>query len=255
MKKVKVIAASGVLVLSLAGYIAVTIDGNTTESITPASTPPAVIAEVSANEITSVVMQERDFTPTEEDVISARAEALAGMSDEQIERLNLVVREANLWWEHMYLYFNIFETLEDPNALYWNCFEQTGEIQIGWAVDGELDKNTVCEQEGITEDEFYAKYGTKVVSDNKHTVDDFVAILDELIATVQNEDLKADLQYVRDEAWLAKENHSMEHANNEYKMLHDLDYFLLRYGPVDVGQYVEDDSTVSKYYGTLSIYA
>lgn len=176
------------------------------------------------------------------------------MTDEQIEWLNLVVKEANLWWEHEYLIFDVFQVLEDPNALFWNCFDQTGEIQIGWAVDGGLDINTVCEQEGITEDEFYAKYGTRVVSNNEYSADDFVAILDEIIATVQNEDLKTDLQYVRDEAWLAKENHSMAHANNEYKALHDLDYFLLRYGPDDVGPYVDDDSTISKYYGTLSIY-
>ena len=30
--------------------------------------------------------------------------------------------------------------------------------------------------------------------------------------------------------------------------------FLLRYGPKDVAKYVEDDSTVSKYYGTLPFY-
>ena len=31
-------------------------------------------------------------------------------------------------------------------------------------------------------------------------------------------------------------------------------YILLRYGPKDVAKYVEDDSTVSKYYGTLPFY-
>ncbi len=43
-------------------------------------------------------------------------------------------------------------------------------------------------------------------------------------------------------------------VNDIYKKLHDLDYFLLRYGPKDVAKYVEDDSTVSKYYGTLPFY-
>ena len=57
-----------------------------------------------------------------------------------------------------------------------------------------------------------------------------------------------------DETALARETHAMEHANNIYKKLHDLDYFLLRYGPTDMGVYVEDPSTVSKYYGTLSYY-
>ena len=45
-----------------------------------------------------------------------------------------------------------------------------------------------------------------------------------------------------------------EIINDIYKKLHDLDYFLLRYGPKDVAKYVEDDSTVSKYYGTLPFY-
>ena len=48
--------------------------------------------------------------------------------------------------------------------------------------------------------------------------------------------------------------HRMEIVNDIYKKLHDLDYFLLRYGPKDVAKYVEDDSTVSKYYGTLPFY-
>ena len=53
---------------------------------------------------------------------------------------------------------------------------------------------------------------------------------------------------------LAKNTHVMEYVNSMYKKIHDLDYFLLRYGPTDVGPYVVDDSTISKYYGTLSIY-
>ncbi|MGC4018647.1 MAG: hypothetical protein QM793_05060 [Muricomes sp.] len=34
----------------------------------------------------------------------------------------------------------------------------------------------------------------------------------------------------------------------------DMDYYLLRYGPEDVGQYVQDKSTVAKYYGMLTCY-
>ena len=57
-----------------------------------------------------------------------------------------------------------------------------------------------------------------------------------------------------DQTEQAKETHRMEIVNDIYKKLHDLDYFLLRYGPKDVAKYVEDDSTVSKYYGTLPFY-
>ena len=192
--------------------------------------------------------------PTETQVLAAREKALEGMTEKQIERLKLVVREANYEWEFDYLYRNVFAVLEDPDALYWNCFDQKGEIQIAWAVDGDIDMDAVCADEGLTEDEFYAKYGTPVVSDNQYDTNDFTAILDELIAAVRNEDLKAALRYVRDEARLAADQHAVKHANNEYRALHDLDYFLLRYGPSDVGPYVKDDSTITKYYGTLGAF-
>ena len=38
--------------------------------------------------------------------------------------------------EHAYLYDDIFGKLEDPESLYWNYFDEKGEIQIGWAYDG-----------------------------------------------------------------------------------------------------------------------
>lgn len=66
--------------------------------------------------------------------------------------------------------------------------------------------------------------------------------------------VRTELQYLMDQTEQAKETHRMEIVNDIYKKLHDLDYFLLRYGPKDVAKYVEDDSTVSKYYGTLPFY-
>nr|WP_326126303.1 M56 family metallopeptidase [uncultured Oscillibacter sp.] len=193
--------------------------------------------------------------PSEKQVLKAREEALAGMDPAHARRLNLVVKEANLWWEHQYLWGNIFARLENPEDLFWNCFDKTGEIQFAWAYDGKLDMEEICRREGLTEDQFYAKYGTPVVTDNKYTADDFVAVLDELTAAAKSESLRSALGYLREETRLAKEEHSMEHAVNEYKALHDLDYFLLRYGPKDVGPYVTDDSTISKYYGTLPMYS
>ena len=92
---------------------------------------------------------EKPSAPAEAAVLAAREQALADMDSAQIERLNQVIREANLWWEHQYLYNNIFEKLSDPDSLYWNYFDQTGEIQIGWAVDGGLDMASVCREEGF----------------------------------------------------------------------------------------------------------
>ena len=43
-----------------------------------------------------------------------------------------------------------------------------------------------------------------------------------------------------DQTGQAKETHRMEIVNDIYKKLHDLDYFLLRYGSKDVAKYVKD---------------
>ena len=95
---------------------------------------------------------------------------------------------------------------------------------------------------------------TPVSVETRYAADDFISLREELEASAQNEDLKAELRYLAEEMELAK-GHEMEHVNNVYKKLHDLDYFLLRYGPEDFGMYDMDRTTVCKYYGTLSFYA
>ena len=52
----------------------------------------------------------------------------------------------------------------------------------------------------------------------------------------------------------AKETHDVNYILNIYRILHDMDYYLLRYGPEDVGPYVEDTSTIDIYYGILEDY-
>ena len=98
--------------------------------------------------------------------------------------------------------------------------------------------------------------GTAVSAVSEYTADDFIALMEELEASAQDEGLKAELRELAAEMELAK-GHEMEHVNNMYKKLHDLDYFLLRYGPEVLDSYGAeyDKSTVSKYYGTLSFYA
>lgn len=46
----------------------------------------------------------------------------------------------------------------------------------------------------------------------------------------------------------------MENIKQIYFILHDMDYFLLRYGIEDIGKKVTDMSAVSTYYGVLEIY-
>ena len=177
---------------------------------------------------------------------------LDGMSDDEKERLTENIKVANLQMEYAYLNDNIFDKLSDKDSLYWNYFDQKGDIQIGWAYEG--NKKTVMNEEGITESEFYQKYGEPVMEYNRFDGANFVELIQDMQKSVQNERLSADLQQLIDLTNLAIETHEVEYANEIYKILHDLDYFLLRYGIEDVGKYTKDGSVVAKYYGVLMVY-
>ena len=168
----------------------------------------------------------KNYVPTEEDVLAARQQATEGMSQQQIENLTEVVKTANLWLEHKYMNGDFFEQLSDPNNLYWNYFHQTGEIQIGWAVDGGLDMDTVCEREKLSIEEFYAKYGTPVVTTNLYDADGFIGLLSEINSFIQNGNLKSELQYLMDQTEQAKETHRMEVVNDIYKKLGSIPNFV-----------------------------
>ncbi|MCM1087593.1 MAG: hypothetical protein NC419_05510 [Muribaculaceae bacterium] len=195
------------------------------------------------------------IAPAKEQVLAARETVLDGMTAEQIERLTENIKVANIQMEQAYLYDNIFGKLEDKNSLYWNYFDQKGDIQIDWTYDGnDIERKETEERENLTTDEFYEKYGTPVIVYNRFDADNFIDLIAEMQESVQSEDLREDLQNLIDETALAKDTHDMEHVNNIYRILHDMDYYLLRYGLEDVGIYVKDTSILSKYYGVLTVY-
>lgn len=195
-------------------------------------------------------------TPTKEEVLAMREQVLEGMSKEEAERLTENIKVANLRMESAYLNDNIFEELEDTKSLYWNYFDQKGDIQVGWAYEGDYHEIiSIMEQENLSIDEFYSAYGTPVTVYNRFDAKNFIDLIAEMKATVQNEKLQEDLQRMMDETSLAAKTHEMQHAYLVYQLLHDMDYYLLRYGVEDVGKYVKDLSTVSKYYGVLSVYS
>ena len=201
------------------------------------------------------VTEERISVPSKEEVLSARESVLEGMSEEEKERLTENIKIANLQLESAYLNENIFGKLEDKESLLWNYFDKTGEIQIGWTHDGTVaDMNRIRKEEDLTEQEYYEKYGEPVYHDNRFDAENFAELLEDMNSSVQNELLSSDLQRLIELTRSAADTHEVEYANEIYKMLHDLDYYLLRYGPEDVGQYTQDDSVVQKYYGVLRVY-
>ena len=157
--------------------------------------------------------------------------------------------------ESAYLNDNIFAKLESADHSYWQYFDEKGDIQVGWVYDGSRQEmKEIMDKENLSLNEFMYGYGTPIIVYNRFDAENFAALLEEMKETVQNEKLQNDLQKIIDETILAAETHEVEHAYNIYKLLHDMDYYLLRYGLEDVGKYVHDISTISKYYGVLSVY-
>lgn len=193
--------------------------------------------------------------PSKEEVLAMRELVLEGMTNEDIERLTENMKVANLRLESAYLNDNIFEKLSDKDSLYWNYFDQKGDIQVGWSYDGNSsDIRRIMEEENLSKNEFYEKYGEPVMEYNRFDAENFIELLQDMQTSIQNEKLIADLQHLIDLTSLAAETHEMKYANEMYKILHDLDYFLLRYGIEDVGKYTIDKSVVAKYYGVLEVY-
>lgn len=221
-----------------------------------ANTQSTVIVDsnIEETDVIKEIDSEEQFVPSKEEVLSARERVLEGMSAEEIKRLTENIKTANLQMEEAYLYDDIFAKLEDPDSLARNYFDEKGDIQIGWAYDGERKKSEICEEENLTSEEFYQKYGTPVMVYNRFNGENFITLIEDMKSSVHDESLKADLDKLIDETKLATETHEMEHANNIYKILHDMDYYLLRYGIEDVGKYSKDVSLISKYYNTLSVY-
>lgn len=233
-----------------------------TEAGTDDSVPTDLIVKTNEEKQDNAGTEETEETgneditaPTKEEVLAMREQVLEGMSVEETERLKENIKVANLRMESAYLNDNIFEKLEDEESLYWNYFDQKGEIQVGWAYEGSYQEmRAVMEDENLTQEEFYAKYGTPVTVYNRFDAGNFMELLQEMKETVKNEKLQADLQQIIDETALAVETHEMEHVLHIYRLLHDMDYYLLRYGLEDVGKYVRDVSTIAKYYGVLQVY-
>ena len=199
-------------------------------------------------EITEVPVEQESelFVPTKEDVYEIRENVVAGMSTEEISRITENIKVANLTLEHAYLYENLFERLSNPDDMYWNYIDYKGEIQIGWAVEG-------SENMQLSQEEHNEK-SVPVMTENRFDADAFIDLMDEMKASIKTELLQEDFENLIQYMSLAKETHNVEYIKNIYYILHDMDYFLFRYGIEDVGPYVNDDSTLNKFYDVLSVY-
>ncbi|MDE7223218.1 MAG: hypothetical protein K2O34_05500 [Acetatifactor sp.] len=194
--------------------------------------------------------------PSRDEVLAMREKVLKGMSKEEIDRLNENIKVANLRMESAYLNENIFDKLSDKDSVYWQYFDQKGDIQLGWWYNQNIcSMDMIMRAEGITEEEFHKTYDEPGMVYNRFDAENFMDLIEDMMNSVHDEKLSADLQQLIDLTDLAAATHDMQYANEIYKILHDLDYYLLRYGIEDVGKYMQDVSTVATYYGVLNVYS
>lgn len=199
----------------------------------------------------TVFKMEEMAAPSKEEVLAMREKALAGMTDAEKKDLTDKVKAANECLEREWVNGNLFDRLADPEDLYWNLLEQKGEIQTGWAFS---DGKEYDESSGMSFEEYAEKYGERVVADNEYDAEDLIKLIKELEGTLKNDLLKPDFENLAENIRQAKETHDAAYVKQAYFILHDMDYFLLRYGMEDVGKKVQDMSMVSIYRGALEIY-
>jgi hypothetical protein len=211
------------------------------------------------------LLEEGADVPSKETVLERRNACLQGMSEEDITRLTENIKVANLAMEYSYLYDRLFERMADPEDLYWNYVDQKGDIQIGYSLEQEaVDawKEYSQNAEEITDMDSYWKayqqyeeeHGQPVYTYNRFDADNFIALMEEMKGLLKNDMLTADLNQLIENTRQAKETHDVTYIKEIYYILHDMDYYLLRYAPDDVASFVQDKGTIAVYYGALQVY-
>lgn len=190
--------------------------------------------------------------PDKSTVQLKRAAALKGMTDADAKRLTSDITKANLRLEQAFMFEDLKKHLSDPKSYTWNYLESTGEILVGYGYEEKdlAKKNSLH----LSDKEFEEKYGEKVTTYNEYDAKKMITVLSELRSTVHNKDLRQDFENMIEDVSNAKETHNVQYVINAYRILHDMDYYLLRYGPEDVGKYVQDPSTIDIFYGVLTCY-
>lgn len=188
--------------------------------------------------------------PDEDAVLAMRETVLAGMPQDQRERMAEFIKAGNHILESDVLSKQLSYKFQDPDSLYWNLLDETGEVQIGWAnsIADEVYRST------MSEEEFYAQYGTPVVTENQVDADRFIEILSEFRAQLPDTPLQADLDTLAEYTRAAQATHDIDYLRKIHRMLHDMDYYLMRYAPANYGPPSAENSTIYTYYGVLQVW-
>lgn len=191
--------------------------------------------------------------PDRETVESKRKLALEGMSKEDIATVTSFVISSHELLAQYIDGEDFTNAISDPSHPIWNTLDETGEIVIGYAFDGEIwEKRDTL---GLTEEEFTARYGEPVYHNNEHDADGMIQEVSNIKALIKNEDFRNDFDNVIKEIESLKETHDDVHVYNIAEIFHDMDYYLLRYGLdfVTTATITEREPYLT-YYGVLTLY-
>lgn len=211
-----------------------------------------------------------NFYPSEEEVEEVRKTALAGMSEEEIGTLTSYVKTYHNWLEWNLLYNNWERTLSNKESVEWNFVDQTGEVVAGWYLEEDLNGYGDIEGEEerreylrekypefgkVSLEELGKKYGEPYYRESRYGAETVIQRMEELTASAENEIFRSDVEALCSALQQAKDTHEVGCVMEAHEILHDMEYFLLRYSPRDVAHYTQDKSLSGKYYGALEVWA
>lgn len=211
-----------------------------------------------------------NFYPGEEEVEEVRKMALAGMSEEEIRALTSYVKTYHNWLEWNLLYNNWERTLSNKESVEWNFVDQTGEVVAGWHleedmngygdIEGEEERREYLQEKypefgKVSLEELGKKYGEPYYRESWYGAETVIQRMRELTASAENEMFRSDVEALCSALQQAKDTHEVAYVMQTHEILHDMEYFLLRYSPRDVAPYTQDKSLSGRYYGALEVWA
>ena len=206
--------------------------------------------------------------PKEEEVEEVRKRALAGMKQEEIDMLTAYVKDYHNWLEYRLLYEEWESRLSDRDSVVWNFIDQTGTVQAGWHLEddpgdyldaGEEEREKMQEKYPefgkVTLEELGRKYGEPYYEESYYGAETVIQRMRELTASAENKMFQADVENLCNALQQAKDTHEVNYVMKAHEILHDMEYFLLRYSPKDVMPYTQDKSLSGRYYDALEVWA
>lgn len=211
---------------------------------------------------------EETFYPLEEEVEEVRKTALVGMSEEEIDGLTTYVKDYHNWLEARLLYDNWESRLSDQDNVAWNFIDRTGEVQAGWCLEeipsyyleaGEAERRKYLQEKypeygTVSLEELSEKYGEPYYEESRYGAETVIQRMKELTASAENKAFQSDVEKLCNALQQAKDTHEVGYVMQAHEILHDMEYFLLRYSPRDVAPYTQDKSLSGKYYGVLEVW-